>query len=42
MRRLVLGALERVRQGQKLWWKLRGVTPEGIAEQRIVSGEAWE
>jgi hypothetical protein len=42
MRRLALGVLERVRQGQKLWWKLRGLTPEGVAEQRIVSGEAWE
>ena len=42
MRKLALGILERARQGQKLWWKLRGLTPEGVAEQRIVSGEAWE
>lgn len=42
MRKALIGALEGVRRGQKLWWKLRGKTPEGVAEARVVSGEAWE
>ncbi len=42
MRKLLIGALDGVRRGQRLWLKLRGQTPEGIAEQRIVSGQAWE
>jgi hypothetical protein len=42
MRKLLIGALERARRAQRLWLKLRGLTPEGVAEQRIVSGLAWE
>jgi hypothetical protein len=42
MRKFLIGALDVVRRGQQLWMKLRGQTPEGIAEQRIVSGKAWE
>jgi hypothetical protein len=42
MRKVLIGALEQLRRGQKLWWRLMGETPEGIAERRIVSGEAWE
>jgi hypothetical protein len=42
VRKVLIGALEQFRRGQKLWMKLRGQTPEGIAEQRIVSGQSWE
>jgi hypothetical protein len=42
MRKLLVGALDRVRRGQKLWMRLRGQTPEGVAAQRIVSGQSWE
>jgi hypothetical protein len=42
MRKFLIGALDVVRRGQQLWMKLRGQTPDGIAEQRIVSGKAWE
>ena len=42
MRKVIVGALDQVRRAQKLWLKLRGLTPEGVAEQRIVSGDAWE
>ena len=42
MRKVLIGALEQARRGQNLWWKLTGQTPEGISEQRIVSGKAWE
>jgi hypothetical protein len=42
MRRALIGALDGVRRVQKLWLKIRGLTPEGVSEQRIVSGEAWD
>jgi len=42
MRKLLIGILDVVRRGQQLWMRARGLTPEGIAEQRIVSGKAWE
>ena len=42
MRKTLIRALDGVRRAQQLWMKLRGQTPEGISEQRIVSGEAWE
>src|SRR5882672_10721754 len=42
MRRWLIGALEQFKRGQRLWMTLRGLTPEGVAEQRIVSGEAWD
>ncbi len=36
---LILGAFRRA----SLWWqRLRGRTPDTIAEQRIVSGQAWD
>jgi hypothetical protein len=42
MRRALIGALDGVRRAQRLWLELRGLTPEGVSERRIVSGEAWE
>src|SRR6185436_13084635 len=42
MRKLLIGILDTVRRAQTLWMKLRGQTPEGISEARIVSGQAWE
>jgi hypothetical protein len=42
MRKFLMGILDVVRRGQQLWMRVRGQTPEGIAEQRIVSGKAWE
>jgi hypothetical protein len=42
MRKVLIGALDGVRRAQGLWLRLRGQTPEGLAEQRIVSGQAWE
>ena len=42
MRKALVTALDGLRRAQKLWLKIRGLTPEGIAEQRIVSGEAWD
>jgi hypothetical protein len=42
MRQLVIGALDRFKRAQRLWLKLRGLTPEDVAERRIVTGEAWD
>jgi len=42
MRKVLIGALDGVRRAQRLWLQLRGQTPQGLAEQRIVSGQAWE
>jgi hypothetical protein len=42
MRKVLIGALDGVRRAQRLWLELRGQTPEGVAEQRIVSGQAWD
>lgn len=42
MRKVLVTALDQVRRGQRLWLRLRGQTPEGISEQRIVSGQSWE
>ncbi len=42
MRKVLIGALEQYRRGQSLWWKLSGRTSEGLAEERILSGQAWE
>jgi hypothetical protein len=42
MRQLLIGALDRIRRGQRLWMKVRGLTPEGVAERRIVTGESWD
>jgi hypothetical protein len=41
-RRLLVGALDRFKRARRAWMKLRGLTPEGVAEQRIVTGEAWD
>ena len=42
MRRLVIGALDQFKFVRRTWLKLRGLTPEGVAEQRVVSGQAWD
>jgi len=42
MRKLLIGFLDVVRRAQQVWMRLRGLTPEGVAEQRIVTGKAWE
>jgi hypothetical protein len=42
MRRLLIGALHQFKRVQRLSMKLRGLTPEGVAEQRIVAGDAWD
>lgn len=42
MRKVLIGALDRVRKAQQLLLRLRGLTPDDVAERRIVSGEAWE
>jgi len=42
MRKLLIGFLDVVRRAQRLWMRVRGLTPEGVAEQRIVGGQAWE
>ena len=39
MRKVLVGALDKVRRAQKLWMSLRGQTPEGVSEQRIVSAD---
>jgi len=42
MRKLLIGILDVVRRAQQFWMRVRGLTPEGVAEQRIVSGRSWE
>lgn len=42
MRRFLIGALGQYKRAQRLWMNARGLTPEGVAEQRLVSGEAWD
>jgi hypothetical protein len=42
VRKALIGALDGYRRAQQLWLKLRGRTPADVAEQRIVSGQAWE
>ena len=42
MRKALIGLLDVVRRVQSVWMRMRGQTPEGIAEQRIVSGQSWE
>jgi hypothetical protein len=42
MRQLLIGALDQFKRAQRLSLKLRGLTPESVAEQRIVTGEAWD
>jgi hypothetical protein len=42
MRRLLIGLLDLYRRSQRLMLRLRGRTPEGEAERRVVTGQAWE
>ncbi len=42
MRKLAIGLLGLFRKGSLAWYRLRGQTFDDIAEQRIVSGKAWE
>jgi hypothetical protein len=42
MRGLLLGTLDRYKRAQRTWLRLRGLTPEDVAEQRIVTGQAWD
>jgi hypothetical protein len=42
MRKALVRTLDGVRRAHKLWLRLRGLTPEGVAERRVVGGEAWE
>ena len=42
MRKLAIGLLGLFRRISLFWYALRGKTPDDIAEQRIVSGRAWE
>jgi hypothetical protein len=42
MRKLLITALDSFRRFQTAWLKLRGRTPAGEAERRILSGESWE
>jgi hypothetical protein len=42
MRKALISALDGYRRARTLWLGLRGLTPEGVVEQRIVSGQAWD
>lgn len=42
MPKLAIVALDQLRRAMKLWRRLRGPAPAGLAEQRIVSGQSWE
>src|SRR5262245_24542140 len=42
MRPLLIGVLDGFKRARIAWLKLRGQTPEGVAEQRIVSGQACD
>ena len=42
MRKLAIKLLGLFRSLSLLWMKLRGQTPASVAEQRIVSGQAWD
>ena len=42
MRKIAVGLLAFFRNIMLFWHRLRGKTPDDIAEQRIVSGKAWE
>lgn len=42
MRRLLIGALDRFKRAQRVWMKLRGQTPAGVAEQRVATGQSWD
>jgi len=42
VRKLLIGVLEGYRRVQRLWLRLRGLTPADVAERRVVTGAAWE
>lgn len=42
MRGLLIGALDRFKRAQRMLLKLRGLTPDDVAEQRVVTGQAWD
>lgn len=42
MRKVLIGTLDAVRRARTAWMRLRGQTPAGVAEARIVSGQSWE
>ena len=42
MRKLIIGLLALIRRVSLLVLKLRGKTPADVAEQRVVSGQAWD
>ena len=42
MRKLIFGLLALIRRVSLLVLKLRGKTPADVAEQRVVSGQAWD
>lgn len=42
MRKALIGVLDLVRRAQSAWMRLRGQTPAGVAEARIVGGQSWE
>ena len=41
MRKFAIRLLAVFRRASLLWWKLRGKTADGVAEQRVTSGESW-
>lgn len=41
MRKFAIGLLGLFRKGSLLWYRLRGKTLDNVAEERIVSGKAW-
>ncbi len=42
MRKLIVGLLGLFRRGLLFWYRLRGKTLEDVADERIVSGKAWD
>ena len=42
MRKALITSLGAFRKASLWWLKVRGKTPEGLAEQRLVSGQSWE
>lgn len=42
MRKALVATLGLFRQANLAWLKIRGKTPEGVAEERLVSGQSWD
>jgi hypothetical protein len=42
LRKVVVGALDAYRRWNRFLMKVRGQTPESVAEERVVSGRSWE